>query len=85
MDQNILENSKMVLRREKEFSNGRMVSYMMDNGLQERKMEVECGKELMETLILENGRKVKLKDLEFLFQNKVTDMKESSSAQRSMD
>jgi hypothetical protein len=38
---------------------------MKGNGRQVVKMEVECGKELMDNLISDNGKMVKLKDLGF--------------------
>jgi hypothetical protein len=39
---------------------------MMDNGRVVTKTVVECGKELMGNLTLENGRMVRLKDLVFM-------------------
>ena len=85
MGQSILEILKKALKREMVFLNGLMESYMMDNGLEERKMEVEFGRELMEILILENGKKEKFKGLEYLFQRKVIDMRANLGARRNMD
>ena len=69
------------INKAEEFFNGQMVKYTMDNGLKEKRMGVECGKDLMEILTLENGRKGKFKDLVFLFQRQETDMKENLKIQ----
>ena len=46
--------------------NGVTEKFTMDNGREAAKMVVECGKELMGNLTLENGRMVRLKDLAFM-------------------
>jgi hypothetical protein len=43
-----------------------MAKFMTDNGKTEEKMEVECGKGLMDNPILVNGKMVKWKDLVFM-------------------
>lgn len=40
-----------------------MEKFMMDNGREVGRMEVECGKELMDNLILDNGKTEKFKAL----------------------
>ena len=40
-----------------------MEKFMMDNGREVGRMEVECGKELMDNPILGNGKMVKFKAL----------------------
>lgn len=66
MDQNILEIFLRDIKKEKEFFNGLMIKYMMDNGKKEKNMGVECGKAKMVIVILVNGKKVKFRALEFL-------------------
>lgn len=61
--------------REKVSFIGLMVRSMMENGFQELRRGMESGKELMGTLILGNGRIVKLKDMEYTHGRMVIDMK----------
>lgn len=58
-----------------------MVNYMMGNGLEERRMEVVCGRALMEILTLVSGKMEKFKDLEYLLLNKEIDMRDNSKIQ----
>lgn len=64
-------------KREEEYLNGLMDKYMMVNGKEGKRMEVECGKALMEIHTLESGKREKLKALESLFQRMVIVMKDS--------
>ena len=58
---------------------------MTENGRMEKSMVVECGKDKIVILILENGRRERSRDSEYLLQHRVTDMKVNSNARKSMD
>ena len=84
MDQCTKEISFRATKKAKVFLNGPMDKFMTDNGKEVKKMAVECGKEMMEIHILDNGKQEKLRDLESLFPKKEIDMKVNSKIQWSM-
>ena len=75
MDQFTREISFKATKKVKVYLNGQMDKFMMVNGKGVKRMEVECGKEMMEILILDNGKQVKFRDLVSLFQKKEIDMR----------
>ena len=66
MDPSIKVTFQKDTRKGEECLNGQMENFMMASGKKEKKMEVGCGKDLMEIHTLENGKKAEFKDLEFL-------------------
>ena len=62
---------------EKEFITGQMVKYMTENGKMELKMDMGCGKEYLETVILVNGRIVKLMGMVSINGRMEIDLKEA--------
>ena len=70
-------NSLIIKLMERGFTNGRMEKFMMDNGYKARKKVMVSGEVFMETVILENGKIVKLKVMEFICGKMETGMKES--------
>jgi hypothetical protein len=78
MDLDSKDNFYLVWKREEEFLSGVTEKYTMDNGWVIEKMVVECGKELKDNRILDNGRMEKFKDLVFMLWRMDQDMKGSS-------
>jgi hypothetical protein len=62
---------------EKEFTNGIMVRFMMENGLKDKKTVLEFGKDCIMIVIRGNGKKIKLMDLELIFGVMEIGMKEN--------
>lgn len=60
---------------EKEFIIGLMERFMMENGGMELKKVMECGEAFLVIRILDNGRIVKLMDMEYINGKMETDMK----------
>ena len=62
---------------EKEFINGIMVRFMMENGFMDKKTVSEFGKDCIMIVIKENGKTIKLKDLELIYGVMEIGMKEN--------
>jgi len=68
----------MERNKERAYFNGVMEKFMMDNGKEEKRMEVVCGRDKMGNRILDNGKMVKFKVLEFLSCKMVQDTRANS-------
>lgn len=85
MDQGLRVSLLKVWNKEGEFFNGVMEKSMMGNGKAVARTAVECGKELMDNLILENGKMARLKVLAFMSWKMDLDMKDSSKIHWNME
>jgi len=75
----------MERNKERVYFNGVMEKFMMDNGKEEKRMEVVCGRDKMGNRILDNGKMVKFKVLEFLSCKMVQDTRANSKIHWNMD
>ena len=62
---------------EKEFINGIMVKFTMENGFKDKKTVSEFGKDCIMIVTKENGKTIKLKDLELIYGVMEIGMKEN--------
>jgi|LauGreDrversion4_2_1035121.scaffolds.fasta_scaffold1362246_1 hypothetical protein len=65
MEINIKVNIRMEKLMVKEHILGEIMKYMMENGRVDKKMATVFGRESKETVILDNGKIAKLRDMEF--------------------
>lgn len=78
MGHDLRDNLLLVSSKEEESLNGAMGKSMMGNGKAAEKTAAECGKELMDNHILENGKMGRYKALVYISWKMGPDIKDNS-------